>query len=104
MSKVLLDEKRLQYDADLAAIMSTPHGRRFVWRLLDDVTQLFSSCGSNVAIELARHDGVRMVGAHIKGEVLRVAPADFVHMYQEAVRRQSEDDLRRKAVAQAQEE
>lgn len=87
---------RIQRDKDFADVLSTPGGRRFVYRLIFDVAGLMN--GSFGTVEaMAYGEGGRAVGRAIVADAKRVAPDRYVTMIQEAVA----DGARREAERQA---
>lgn len=62
-----------QADEDLRVILAMPEGRRFIHSLLG-YCRLLQISGSNNAVELGRHDGIRTVGTKMLADVVRVAP------------------------------
>lgn len=66
---------------DLAWLMSSPRGRRVVWRFLEATGLHVSSfTGSS---ETFFREGKRAVGLDIQGKVAKAAPQDFHQMMQE---------------------
>lgn len=74
---------RQQADADLAALMSTATGRRFMWWLLDGVCGINSGSFVGDSHATAYNEGMRAVGIRVLQEVQRVAEGDYVHMLKE---------------------
>lgn len=87
--------KQRQYDDDLKAIMQSAAGRRFVHRLLFDTLRVMDFTPTNVALDLARHEGIRSAGVFLTNEVRRVAHSEFVHMQREQLEAQQADDVQR---------
>jgi hypothetical protein len=98
-----LEEKRRQYDEDLLAVMRSPVGRRFIWRLVDDTTGVFASSFTGNSETFFR-EGRRSVGLFVMNEIRRVAPTETVHMYQEQLTAQANEALRQKEAGLAVEE
>ena len=88
-------DHRRQTDADLQGVMSTPQGRRFVWRVLSHMSGAFglSFTGNNTTFF---NEGRRSIGVELMTEAQRVAPADYVHMLNETLRAQQDDALHKK--------
>jgi hypothetical protein len=81
-----LEEARLQTQGDAQAVLSTPAGRRFVWRLIDSVARVHgaSFCGESTHAT-AYQEGRRAVGIELLAELQRVAPAAYLLMVEEAM-------------------
>ena len=86
-------QRQRQWDEDLKAVMGSDVGRRFVWRLLFDELGVMDAVETNVALELAAHEGKRNAGVRLTNEVRRVSPAEFVHMQREQLQAQEADDV-----------
>ena len=63
--------------ADFRAVMSTPRGRRVVWRLMRGV---FHDCSSNDPYEMARFLGERRQGLLLLNEVIEICPEHWLDM------------------------
>lgn len=75
-------------DADLRSVMSTPAGRRFVWRLLTQAGLQGSSFASD-PLTTAYNEGRRSVAISLLREAQRAAP----ELYTQALREQLEHEL-----------
>lgn len=69
---------------DLQALLSTPVGRRVLWRLIER-TGLFGSSFSESATTAAYSEGRRSVGIELMDWVQREAPNRWIEMVQEAL-------------------
>jgi len=96
------EQAREQADQDLRAVLLTPAGRRFVWRVVESMTRsLDGSFAGEATHATAYNEGLRAVGLHITLETQRVAPELYVVMLQEAL--QEREDARRRREAMPQE-
>lgn len=71
-----------QIDGDIAAILTTRSGRRFVWRYLGICGVFQSSFGDQ--LHMAYMEGHRNVGLMLMADVMRVHPDAYVLMSKEA--------------------
>jgi hypothetical protein len=74
----------VQADEDLRAIMATPAGRRFMYRLAYDICGVENGIWSPSA-EIHFQEGRRSVGIQVKNDAQRVAPREYVEMIQERI-------------------
>lgn len=83
----LRDRERLavyQRDEDLKTLMSTPAGRRFLYRLAYGICGVENGIWSASA-EIHYMEGRRSVGIEVKNEAQRLAPREYVLMIQEQI-------------------
>lgn len=71
-----------QIDGDIAAILASREGRRFVWRYLGICGVFQSSFGDQ--LHMAYMEGHRNVGLMLMADVMRVHPDAYVLMSKEA--------------------
>jgi hypothetical protein len=88
--------RREQAKVDLGEVLSTPAGRRFLWSLLAEDTQVFDVTVSDEPMALARHSGIRLVGVRLLTAAQEQHPELFLAMWQEAVRAAREEALHRR--------
>lgn len=74
-----VQEQRL---ADLKAVLSTPEGRRFVWRQLAGVYRLSFTPDPYVT---AFNEGVKSPGLHLTAEITTEFPELYLLMQDEAI-------------------
>ena len=67
--------------ADLEWLMSSPRGRRIIWRVLTATGLYVSSFTGNS--ETFFREGKRAIGLELQGKVAKAAPRDFQTMMQE---------------------
>jgi hypothetical protein len=72
-----------QRESDLRAVLDTPEGRRFVWRLLE-TSNLHGGSYTGEAFSTAFNEGTRAVAMGLLQEAQRVAPNSYVAMVTEA--------------------
>lgn len=85
--------ERRRYETDLKAVMGTPTGRRFVWRVIQGFCGSFGkSFNGNTETTIYR-EGRRAVGVELMEEIQRLAPHLWVEMEQERLRAASDDEL-----------
>lgn len=90
-----LQRKQLSRDADLRAVLATPTGRRFIWRIITSVCHVFGdSFHADSRVE-ARSLGQQSVGQALMRECQRVSPKTYLLMVQE----QTNQDLLELAAA-----
>lgn len=77
-AQLLEEKRRKQVDDDLAAVMATPVGRRFIWRQLG-AAGVFHECYN------AESEGARRVGLALYRDILRVCPGQYLVMQNEAI-------------------
>lgn len=73
-------EARKQRDEELAYVMDTEIGRRFIWRLLHQVCGIYSSNFSADAMLSAYAQGRRDVGLDIQEALLDCEKETFIKM------------------------
>ncbi len=93
--KLFKEHKKQQetiHDRDLATIMAMPEGRRYVFRLIDEVCGVFkpSYTGSS---ETYLREGKRAVGIAVMLEVQTKCTAQYVEMIKEAFNLKERDKL-----------
>lgn len=71
---------------DLERIMSTPHGRRFMWSLLEDCHTMHVSFRHGEPMESAVfREGERNIGVKLVGRINRTCPDLYASMVREAM-------------------
>lgn len=70
---------------DLKAVLGTPQGRRFIWRLLGQAGIFRPSFVAGSPDTTAFNDGARNQGLNLMAEVMSEAPKQFLTMQQEAM-------------------
>lgn len=102
MSEPTVDEKEaelreVQRLEDVRAVMSTPAGRRWVWRLLES-TGVWGASFTGDALSGAHAEGRRFVGVALMAELQRDAEDAYVRMVverlQENAQRRGEERAR----------
>lgn len=78
------DEAKLRELGDVRLVMSSPAGRRFLWRLIDSVAHVFSGSFSGDALSTAFAEGRRAVGIDVMREAQRASPEHYLSMLEEA--------------------
>lgn len=68
---------------DTAHIMSTTNGRRWLWRVLDEICGLHGASFSVDPILMARGEGRRSVGIHLMLEAQKASPILWAKMLDE---------------------
>jgi Ser/Thr protein kinase RdoA (MazF antagonist) len=96
----LRELERIQAEADLRAVMSSPAGRRFVWRLIEQRCGLHNGVYSPVHSDMALAEGRRAIGRELLAEVHRVAPPQANQMIHEWSNGWQERQARREMQAQ----
>lgn len=97
-------EHRRKQDADLRELMKLPVGRRFAWRLLNEMAGVFAPTftGNSQTFHL---EGRRSVGIDLMQEIQRVAPDAYALMVSERMAELADDALHHQdAEQQAREE
>lgn len=85
--------QRHQREEDVRWVLSTPTGRRFFWRVVDEVCATFGRSYDGTAQGTFFAEGRRSVGLALLTEAQRLASADYVHALQEALAAQEEARL-----------
>ena len=75
-------KEREEQEADLGAVMKTPYGRRFVWRLLSE-GGVFRSVYSPNAAEMAFREGCRNAALGLMNEIHASCPEAYQKMVKE---------------------
>lgn len=73
-------KRREQEIADFRWLMSDPHGRRFVWRLMSEGGVFYETFVPGDALATAHREGKRVQGLKLLNEVLEVCPEHWVNM------------------------
>lgn len=80
---------------DLRQVLSTPRGRRFVWRMLS-MARIYEQSFTGDALTTAFNEGRRAVGNQLLAELNETAPDAFITMLQEqratVLAEQAQDD------------
>lgn len=93
------DRRLRQAKEDVRAQLSTPQGRRFLWRVIDEIAKAQAAsavpgtCESTH--ETAYREGRRSIGLELLLEAQRLEPSEFVHMLAEATERREKERLAR---------
>ncbi len=80
-----LRRQALQHKRDLAAVLSTPEGRRFIWRVIDAMSGAFGPSYDTHGGNMARNEGRRSVGLQLMKECMAQCPDLYVKMLGERV-------------------
>jgi hypothetical protein len=86
----------LQNEVDLRAVMASPEGRRFIWRLMIECGVGESPFATN-ALLMSRSAGKQEIGLWLQAEVAGVAPSEYLKMQTEhwrAVQKEEADYAR----------
>ncbi len=78
-----------QADDDLHAVMKTPNGRRFVWRLMTQAGVLAASYAADPTAT-AFNEGRRSIGLNLMREIQRVCPDLYVASLREDLQAKEE--------------
>ena len=90
--------RQKQADEDMRAVLALPEGRRFFFRLVEDVCGLMASTSFGMTSDdTLRHEGRRSVGTDLVREVHRVDPRALVRAYSEMLEQRAEENERREA-------
>lgn len=85
------EEKRVQELADVRAVMNTPEGARFIYRLINDICEydriLAQNSGSMTYFDL----GERNIGRIVKGEVYKVAIDQYQAIERERIKEKEKE-------------
>ncbi len=81
----------------MAAVMSIPAGRRFLWRMLDEATGLFGASYAGEANATLYREGQRSIGIALMTELQRVVPGDYARMIAEALDALQKEQAQRRA-------
>lgn len=77
---------RAQQEDDFSAVMCTPSGRRFVWRIIQANHTLGASSAGEATHITAFNEGIRATGIRLMEEAKRLGGGKlFVEMWCEAV-------------------
>jgi hypothetical protein len=68
--------------ADLKKLMSSPWGRRIVWRLLEKLGPFLASYDS-IAMKMAFNEGKRYMGTWLFNEIMDLCPELYMVMWSE---------------------
>lgn len=71
--------RRLSDDRSLEAVLSTPEGRAFIWRVIAEICGIFRQSYTGNS-ETFFNEGRRAVGAQLLGEVRRLQPELYLRM------------------------
>jgi hypothetical protein len=93
-----------QREADWKWVMSSETGRRFVWRIIDEISGATNGSFSAGAPDLtAFNEGRRAVGLQLISESQRITEKEYVHMVCEQLASQRAEESARKATEDAHE-
>lgn len=85
---------QLQAEADLRAVASSPAGRRFLWRLIEQRCGLLNGIQTESQAQMSHAEGKRAVGRELLAELQRVAPPQATQMVREWTQALEERQLR----------
>lgn len=92
-----------EQDADLLAVMRTPHGRRFVLRVVEEIAGVMSDTFTGSS-ETFWREGKRSVGITVMQEAQRVAPQEFLGALNESYAARREETFKTNAAMEAAQE
>jgi hypothetical protein len=75
--------KQLDLDAAIAAIMSQPQTRAWLYNLLTDCN-MYRTSFDRSALSMSFNEGARNVGLVITANIMRVCPESYAQMLREA--------------------
>jgi len=87
-------KKRQQENEDLRKVVSTEHGRRFYWKILDRCKVMKITYVAGDPYATAFNEGARFLGNSLLKEIHNVAPNSYVKMwneYLESNKKENED-------------
>ena len=102
--KILRDRdkvRRLQWEADLVALMKQPAFRRFLWTVIDDPDRC-NSHGTGTSwsgSEMYFNAGRRQIGVDLREEAKKISIPLYLQMVEEATKSQAEDLTMREGIA-----
>lgn len=78
------EEKKRQFNAveDIRVVLSTRHGRRFIWGLLEHCGVFRTVFEPNS--KMAYNSGMQDVGHFVLGEIMKAQPEAYITMMMEA--------------------
>jgi len=79
-----------QANADLAAVMSTPGGRRFIGSLLE-VAGIYRNSFDSDPLVMAANEGRRNGGLQLLADIQRVDPEAYIKLLQERLKALQQD-------------
>jgi hypothetical protein len=82
---------RKQELLDIDALMSTPAGARFIWRLLT-LSGVFRSSFSSDALIMAMNEGQRNIGLRLLGDLTEACPEKYINMMRTAKSRKTKEE------------
>lgn len=85
-----LSKQRKQEIEDLKHVMSTPAGRRFIWRKIGDYG-VFNPCYT------PESEGARRAGLELLGEVIEECPGEYLKMQSEQMSAKTRERIERSA-------
>lgn len=68
-----------QHLRDINAIVSTPEGARFIWRLLEKAGIYRTSFSSDVLV-MAAQEGQRNIGLWVLSDILQACPEKYINL------------------------
>lgn len=93
-----------QMESDWRFVMSTETGRRFVWRIIDEIAGSTNGSFAAGAPDLTSfNEGRRAVGLQLITESQRITEKEYVHMVCEQLATQRAEESARKASEDAHE-
>ena len=81
-------DKKLKI-SDLRQVLSTPEGRRTIWRIIEDAKVMAEGFSLN-ALEMAKWQGERYIGIRLLSDVEISKPGVFYQMFCEAKAKSNE--------------
>jgi hypothetical protein len=96
-----MDSLRLQQEQDdTKAVMATPEGRRFIWKILGDCGTFRVPFVAGAPDVTAFNAGAQNFGLSLLGQIMTVVPESFLTMQKEAMndeqaRKTTDSDTRR---------
>ena len=75
-----LSVKDQQDQEDIRKVLSTPEGRRLVWRMMDQTKMLAPDLFSPDPQQLSYQTGKRDVGVWLYAEIVKADPQRFIEM------------------------
>lgn len=79
------EHRRLQEDDDIRSLLALPHGRRVIFRLIEETARVFSGSISTDPYATAFNEGRRDVGITLMRRVQQAAPESYIQALADAL-------------------
>lgn len=84
-------KRKPQHLLDIEAVITTPHGARFIWRILEKAG-VHRTCFDPDSAVMAMLEGQRNIGLMVLGDIMRACPEKYINLLASRNARREKDN------------